>query len=94
MAITMQHTAPNFATGNYHRILKVELLCGPTETVPRYHVLLGFYASREARDANVQPMYVNTIDIPFDALVKDPREELYGIIMQCSLFSGQAAQLA
>lgn len=92
MAIHAPQTAPNFATGNYHRILKVEMLCSPTEPVPRYHVLVGFYASREARDVNANPMYVNTVDIPFDALVVDPRAEIYNLLMQSPLFHGTNAK--
>lgn len=94
MAIKAPQTAPNFATGDYHRILKVEMLCSPTEPVPRYHVLVGFYATREARDINSNPMYVNTVDIPFGALVVDPRAGIYDLLMQSPLFVNTNAKMS
>lgn len=95
MAIEAPQSAQNWATGNYHRILKVEMLCGPTEVVPRYHILVGFYHSKEAREQNpTEPLYVNTVDIPFDALLVDPRNEMYNMLMQSPLFAGTNAKRA
>lgn len=92
MAIIAPQTAPNFSTGNYHRILKVEILCSPREPVPRYHILVGFYAHAEARDAFSDPMYVNAIDIPFTDGVEDPRPYLYDLLMRTELFANTNAQ--
>lgn len=92
MAIIAPQTAPNFATGNYHKILKVEILCGPREAIPRYHIMVGFYASETARDVNADPMYINTVDIPFKDGVEDPRGGLYDILMRSPLFEGTNAE--
>jgi hypothetical protein len=92
MAIIAPQTAPNFSTGNYHRILKVEVICNPRELVPRYHILVGFYASAEARDINSDPMYVNAVDIPFTDGVEDPRAGIYALLMQTPLFAGTNAE--
>lgn len=86
MAIIAPQTAPNFATGNYFRILKVEIICGPTEPCPRYQVMLGFYASSAARDSNVDPMYTYNIGIPFTNGVEDPRVKIYELLMGTELF--------
>ena len=86
MAIIAPQTAPNFATGNYHRILKVEIVCSPKEPCPRYHILVGFYAHAEARDSFSDPMYVNAVDIPFTNGVEDPRPHIYDLLMQSELF--------
>jgi hypothetical protein len=91
MAIIAPQTAPNFATGNYHRILKAEILCGPDEPVPRYHILVGFYASPEARELNTQPMYVHSVNVPFEILAEDPRVALYDMLMESPLFKGTNA---
>lgn len=91
MAIIAPQTAANFSTGNYHRILKVELIVNPRETVPRYHVLMGFYASAEARNANTDPMYVNIVDIPFSVEIPDPRPGIYNMLMNSPLFLGTNA---
>lgn len=91
MAIIAPQTAANFSTGNYHRILKIEVLCSPREPLPRYHIMVGFYASAEARDLNSDPMYVNCVDIPFSDEVADPRVEIYNLLMQTPLFAGTNA---
>ncbi len=87
MALIAQHTAPNFATGNYHRILKVEVMCSPREPQPRYHFMVGFYASEQARDQNADPMYVHQVGVPFGEGVEDPRGYLYDLLSKTELFS-------
>lgn len=91
MAIIAPQTAPNFATGNYHRILKVEIICSPSDPVPRYRVYVGFYASQAAREANTDPMYVNAVDIPFSNAVPDPRGAIYNLLMDTPLFANTNA---
>jgi alkylhydroperoxidase/carboxymuconolactone decarboxylase family protein YurZ len=91
MAILAPQTAPNFATGDYHRILRVEIICSPQEINPRYRVLVGFYANRAARDANCEPMYVNAVDMPFSGATPDPRPGIYDLLMNSALFAGTNA---
>lgn len=91
MAIIAPQTALNFATGNYHRILKFEGICSPSEPDPRLRILVGFYASREARDANTDPMYVNPVEISFADLLVDPRVEMYELLMASPLFTNTNA---
>lgn len=97
MAIIAAHTAPNFAFGNYFRILKAEFSCAPYQPgneaaiEPHWHILLGFYASADARDMNTQPMYVHVIDIKLSELPSDPRVDLYSLILQSPLFAGTSA---
>lgn len=92
MAIIAPQTAPNFATGDYFRILKEEVLCSPGEPLPRKRVLLGFYASAAARDANTDPMYVYSIDIPFCDALPDPRPQTYAALMLMDLFANTNAR--
>lgn len=94
MAIYAPQTAANGATGNYHRILKAEIICSPNEPVPRYRLLVGFYASESAREANADPMYVNAVDIPFSDAVPDPRTGLYSLLMESPLFANTNAEPA
>jgi hypothetical protein len=91
MAIIAPQTAPNFATGNYHKILRGELICGPKEENPRMIVFMGFYASEAAREANGDPMYTHIITIPLSAMAQDPRIELYELAMQCDLYANTNA---
>lgn len=96
MAIIAPQTSPNFAIGDYHRILKAELLCAPDEPIPKWHILVGFYANEYARDQNPKnPLYVNQIFKPIADLVAegetDPRVFLYGLLMKDELFAGTNA---
>lgn len=96
MAIIAPQTAPNYSTGDYHRILKAELLCSPSEPVPRWHFLVGFYANAYARDvAPESPMYVRSIFRTVESIVAvggvDPRVQMYDLIMEDPLFAGTNA---
>jgi hypothetical protein len=87
MAIIAHAQSPNFAAGNYHRILRVEMICNPGEPNPRYVVHMGHYFSEQARELNTQPMYVNQVIIPFSQLAIDPRNELYQLVMASEQFA-------
>lgn len=91
MAIISPQTAPNFAIGEYHRILRAELLCAPGQQEPCWNILVGFYANEYARNQNTQPMWVNNVVIPLKDLPVDPRTELYNLLMQNELFAGKNA---
>lgn len=91
MAIIAAQTALNFAHGDYHRIIKAELVCAPTVERPHWHILVGHYASAYAREQNPQPMFTNVVDIYLDELEADPREGLYGLLLQNELFAGTNA---
>lgn len=98
MGITAAHTAPNFAFGNYFRILKAEFQCAPGGA-SAWEFMVGFYANAEARNLNTDPMYVHNVRLPvgqelFDgSLVEDPRGTLlYPLLMQSPLFGGTNAQ--
>lgn len=96
MAIISSQTAPNYAIGDYHRILKAELLCSPSEPVPRWHFLVGFYANSYAREmAPESPMYVRSIFCTIASIVAaggvDPRVQMYDLVMQDPLFAGTDA---
>jgi len=97
MAIIAPQTAPNFAIGDYHRILKAELLCAPDEPVPQWHIMIGFYASEHARQQNPKtPLWVNHVYIPLSDVVNaglsDPRDVLYALAMQTTLYAGTNAE--
>jgi hypothetical protein len=86
MAIISAQTAPNFAVGNYHRILRAEINCAPGDPNPRWVVLLGFYANEYARDqAGDAPLYTRTRTIDFAQLLElglpDPRIGLYDYLL-------------
>jgi hypothetical protein len=91
MAIIAPQTAPNHATGNYHRINKVDLVCGTLEKAPHYLVYVGFYAHKYGRDDNPQPMYTNVVEIPVSDLEVDPRVQLYQLLLASPLFAGTNA---
>ena len=96
MAIIAPQTARNGATGKYWRVLKSELLVGPAEPIPRYHHLIGLYASEYARDVEpLLPMWTESVFVPLAGLVgtglPDPREEIYRQIMASPLFAGTNA---
>lgn len=87
MAIIAPQTAPNFATGDYHRILKAELLCAPSEPVPHWEILVGFYASEAARQANPkEPLWVHRLSLSIEEAkahgYPDPRDMLYDFAMK------------
>lgn len=96
MAIIAPQTAPNYSTGDYHRILKAELLCSPSEPVPRWHYLIGFYANAYARDvAPETPMWTRSIFVTVESIVAgggpDPRVLMYEQIMRDPAFAGTNA---
>jgi hypothetical protein len=87
MAILGWQTAPNFAHGSYHRILRAELNCAPGDPNPRLVVLLGFYADAAAREqAPGLPMYTHSLVIDIAQLeelgLPDPRAMLYGYLLE------------
>lgn len=87
MAIIAPQTAQNYATGNYHRILKAELLCAPDEPTPKWHIMVGFYASEYARQMNPkEPLYTHHIYKSIETMLMeglpDPRDQLYVFAMQ------------
>lgn len=94
MAVILDYTAPNYATGDYHRILKLQFLCAPGETIePRWEIHVGFYASEEARANNpANPMWYNVVTIPLSQLPTDPRVDFYDMLMNSPLFAGTNAQ--
>lgn len=89
MAVIANYSSPNFATGNYHRIIRVDMICSPNEPNPRYEVYVGHYFSEEARRINTSPMCVNVVVIPLNspALGQDPRDRLYEIVMADAMFA-------
>lgn len=90
MAIISEQTAPNFAKGNYHRLLKATLFCADAD--PYWEMLIGHYASEEAREKNPNnPMYVNIVSIPTSSQPNDPRAALYIMAMQLPVFSENQA---
>lgn len=96
MAIISSQTAPNYAIGDYHRLLKAELLCSPDEPVPRWHYIVGFYANEYARDRAPQnPMWTRSIFVPIKDIVDaggaDPRVLMYEQIMAQAPFAGTDA---
>lgn len=96
MAIIAPQTAENGAVGEYWRILKTELLCGPKEPIPRYHHILGFYASAAQRDQRPElPMWTESIFVTIADIVArgrpDPRTEHYADIMLDPRFAGTNA---
>lgn len=99
MAIIAPQTAPNFGTGNYHRIIRAEFLCSPPRPdnpnppEDRLVVYVAFYASAYARDTNPDaPLYVNTLTFLFSEIPVDPRTWMYDLLMQSSLFKDTNAQ--
>lgn len=90
MALESPQIAPNFAAGNYFNILHFRGICSPGEPEPRLEVWVGFYASEQARRANVNPMYQHQWNILFDDLkdvpappfLGDPRAWLYELIKE------------
>lgn len=92
MAILAPQTARNYATGEYHRINKIESECSPETVVPRWLIWVGFYASAEARDLNPkEPMYTDCYAIPFADLAADPRIAFYELLMAIPPFAGTNA---
>lgn len=94
MAILMDYTAPNGATGNYFRILRIEGICSPKEPTPRWEIWVGFYASQQVRAENTDPIYNYRINIPFSDLTADPRTgsmaSFYSVIKNYAPFAGNA----
>lgn len=74
MALLMEHTAPNGATGNYFRILRINGICSPGEITPRWEIWVGFYASQDIRTQNTNPLWQYQVNIPFTNLPSDPRQ--------------------
>ena len=91
MAIIAHCSSENYAAGNYHRIINVEIICAPGEVNPRFVVHLAHYFSEQARNLNSSPMYVNRIVLPFSEFKVDPRKELYSLIMKNKMFDGLGA---
>lgn len=98
MAIITAHTAPNFAFGDYFRILKAEFLCAPGGPTPRWVIHVGFYASAEARQAYLDPMFTHVVQLDLDlelpdgSKVEDPREALLYPLLMKSMFAGTNAK--
>jgi hypothetical protein len=96
MAIIAPQTAPNFSTGDYHKIVSAQLLCSPDEPVPRWHYIVGFYASAAARElAPGNPMWTRSIFVTVESIVAgggpDPRVLMYEQIMADPAFAGTNA---
>lgn len=97
MAVIGEQTAPGvYASGNYFKIIKQELMCSLKEKDPYVLIHLGFYASAWARDQpDVQPIWIHPIKKTIADLVAegkpDPRIALYNIVMEDPLFAGTNA---
>jgi hypothetical protein len=99
MAIIAPQTAPNYATGNYWKIIKSELLCSPDEPVERMHYVIAFYASEAARHASPnRPLWTESIFRTIEQIIADggtdPREGPHGMyaqIMKDPRFAGTNA---
>lgn len=98
MAVIAPQSAPNFATGEYHKILKAEYQFFPggpnTENPPepQLQIHVGFYFNEAARDLNPQnPMWVNVVTVPVKDMTEDHRVFLYDLLMKTPLFAGTNA---
>jgi hypothetical protein len=91
MAINAPRTAQNFSTGNYWRIIRAELVCGPDDPVPQWVVHVGFYANAAARQAFSSPMWVEPFFFPFSETVPDPRADLYPLLLAHPFFANTNA---
>lgn len=99
MAIKAPQTAPNFSTGDYHRINSIEYHCYPYEPdhpdppEPKLVIRVGLYANRAARELNPKnPMWTNVAEIPQSQLPQDLRDMVYTLLMQTPLFAGTNAE--
>jgi hypothetical protein len=93
MALIMNHTAPNGATGNYFRINRINGICAPG-VFPHWEIWVGFYASADIRAENTNPLWQYTIEIPFSDLQVDPRSGqmpgLYSVVKNYAPFAGES----
>lgn len=92
MAIIAHCVAQNYGAGNYHRINRTEVICGPFEPNPRFVHHVGHYFSEAARDdPNSEPMWTNRVVVTFAEIVAsgrpDPRDMWYADVMASSKFA-------
>lgn len=94
MALFLDHVAPNGSKGNYFRISRIEGICAPRELDPRWEVWVNFYADKDIRAQNTDPMFRYIIRIPFSDLTQDPRSgvmaSFYSVLKNYPPFAGQA----
>lgn len=71
--IAAQTMDSNWATGNYHKILKIEFICSDNVDAPHYRIIIGFYASEAARAANKDMLHQRTVNVLCSDTVPDLR---------------------
>ena len=91
MAIKGAQTARNQATGMYHKIQRIEVMCSALEPEPRVLVVVGMYISEAARDNFPDaPLEQRNILFKLEDMIaagfKDFREMAYDYIMQLPPF--------
>lgn len=76
MAIIKSFATRQGISANYHKIVRAEIDVASSTTT----VTLAIYLSAEARDAGYAPLWHEYVSIPFDAMVGDFRNNLYGLV--------------
>lgn len=93
MALKGSFLTPHGALVEYHKIIKVEVLCSAWETNPRVVVWVGMYATRELRETNANPLWVEYVEVPIAALASDPRALAYELVAADPRFAQTVAVL-
>lgn len=97
MAIIAPQTALNGGVGNYHKIQRIEIAASALEPEPRVFIMIGFYASEQARDEFPEyPLFQRTISMTITQMVEaglsDPRDMFYKAAMLDPAFAGTNAK--
>lgn len=90
MALIKPYATPQGVTATYHKLLKVEI----NSLQEVVQLVVAIYASEEARDNNMQPIWHEYVTVPFNRLSFDPREVFYPILQEYStsyLFDAQSS---
>lgn len=80
MAIIKKIDTKFGVTAEYHRISKVLV----DSTSGEVTIWLDIFSSQDSRDSGKDPLYTETVKIPFYLLNKDPREPFYDLLQSHS----------
>lgn len=78
MALEKQILTDYGIFANYHKILKIEYHSGREDL----EIVVAIYISKEARDQNLKPAYVQQLHIPMEHIDGDPRGIFYPLLTQ------------
>jgi hypothetical protein len=81
LALNKTFITPHGVTAFYHKLIKVEL--NTTNNI--VEMLFAVYVNKQAREEGAQPLWYQTVSVPFSEFDHDPRSVFYNAAKDYSL---------